>query len=72
MKNNKNTDNQKSSTDKKKNNPIVFLKGQKNNKYISYTLIVLLGILLCIPLFTMNLNEYNEFRIHIGRVVYVK
>jgi len=83
MKNNKNTDNQKlsmykqadnqkSSTDKKKNNPIVFLKDQKNNKYISYTLIVLLGILLCIPLFTMNLNEYNEFRIHIGRVVYVK
>ena len=48
------------------------MKDQKNNKYISYTLIVLLGILLCIPLFTMNLNEYNEFRIHIGRVVYVK
>ena len=48
------------------------MKDQKNNKYISYTIIVLLGILLCIPLFTMNLNEYNEFRIHIGRVVYVK
>ena len=56
----KQTDNKKSSTDNQKNNQIVFLKDQKNNKYISYTLIVLLGILLCIPLFTMNLEYILE------------
>lgn len=56
----------------KNNKSIVSLEKQKNKNYIAYTLIILLGILLCIPLFTMNLNEYNEFRIHIGRVVYVK
>ena len=64
MKDKKNIDNQKSSmnkqTDNQKNNQIVFLKDQKNNKYISYTLIVLLGILLCIPLFTMNLEYILE------------
>lgn len=41
-------------------------------KNLSYLLIIFLGIVLCIPLFTMNLGEYNEFRIHIGRVIFSK
>lgn len=44
----------------------------KNKNLISYFIIALLGILVCIPLFKMNLNDYNEFRIHIGRIVSVK
>ena len=43
-----------------------------NKKYTPYILIILLGIVVSIPLFTMNLSEYNEFRIHIARVTTVK
>ena len=38
------------------------------NKYIPYIFIVLLGIVTTIPLFTMNLSDFNEFRIHIIRI----
>lgn len=44
----------------------------KNKNLISYFIIAILGVLVCIPLFKMNLNDYNEFRIHIGRIVSVK
>lgn len=37
-----------------------------------YLIIVLLGIVLTIPLFTMNLSELNEFRIHIIRITNIK
>lgn len=47
-------------------------KPKKFNVNFSYLLIVLLGILLCIPLFTMSLGEYNEARIHIGRAIFTK
>lgn len=44
----------------------------KKNKILPYLIIMLFGILTTMPLFTMNLSEYNEFRIHIGRVTSVK
>lgn len=43
-----------------------------SNKYLPYVIIVLIGIITTVPLFTMNLSELNEFRIHIGRVTMVK
>lgn len=43
-----------------------------NSRYFPYLVIILLGIITTMPLFTMNLSEYNEFRIHIGRVTSVK
>lgn len=43
----------------------------KSNKLI-YSIIILFGVILCVPLFKMNLNSLNEFRIHIGRVISIK
>ena len=43
-----------------------------NSKYSPYIFIILLGIITTIPLFTRNLSEYNEFRIHIGRITTIK
>lgn len=42
------------------------------NKFLPYIIIIMLGILICMPLFRMTLNKYNEFRIHIGRVVSIR
>lgn len=42
------------------------------SKYTPYIIILILSIVIMIPLFTMNLSEYNEARIHIGRIVGVK
>lgn len=42
------------------------------NKVTPYLIIVLLGIVITIPLFTMNLTNLNEFRIHIIRITSVK
>lgn len=43
-----------------------------NNKFFPYIIITILSIVICIPLFEMNVSEYNEARIHIGRIVSVK
>lgn len=43
-----------------------------NNKFFPYIIIIALSMIICIPLFEMNLSEYNEARIHIGRIVSVK
>ena len=48
------------------------IKKIMNSRYFPYLVVILLGIITTIPLFTMNLSEYNEFRIHIGRVTSVK
>ena len=42
------------------------------NRFVPYILITLLGIVITIPLFTMNLSELNEYRIHIIRVTNVR
>ncbi len=43
-----------------------------NNKFFPYIIIFALSTIICIPLFEMNMSEYNEARIHIGRIVSVK
>ncbi len=43
-----------------------------DNKFFPYIIITILSIIICIPLFAMNMSEYNEARIHIGRIVSVK
>lgn len=43
-----------------------------NNKYFPYIIIIALSTIICIPLFEMNMSQYNEARIHIGRIVSVK
>lgn len=43
-----------------------------NNKFFPYIIIMILSAFICIPLFEMNMSEYNEARIHIGRIVSVK
>lgn len=48
------------------------IKKITKSKYIPYIIILLLSIVIMIPLFTMHLSEYNEARIHIGRIVGVK
>ena len=45
---------------------------EKKQRIICICIIILLGIVISSSLFTMNLKEYNEFRIHIGRVVSIK
>lgn len=42
------------------------------SKYTPYIIIVLLSIIMMLPMFKMNLSEYNEARIHISRIVSVK
>lgn len=42
------------------------------SKYTPYIIILILSIVIMIPLFTMNLSQCNEARIHIGRIVGVK
>src|SRR5574344_954514 len=37
-----------------------------------FLIILAVTIIISVPLFTMNLSDYNEFRIHIGRVTYIK
>ena len=44
----------------------------KNNKYIPYIVIFLSSIIITSVFFTMNISEYNEARIHIGRIISVK
>ena len=39
------------------------------NKYMPYILISLLTLVICIPMFTMNLYELNEERIHMSRII---
>ena len=41
----------------------------KQSKYIGYTLIVLLSIIMIIPIFSMDLSKNNEYRIHTTRVL---
>ena len=48
------------------------LKRIIRSNFTPYLVIVLLGILVCIPFFTINLSEYTEFKIHIIRVTNVK
>ncbi|MBR3134606.1 MAG: hypothetical protein IKG56_04005 [Clostridia bacterium] len=48
------------------------IRALRETKYMPYMVIILLGIVTTIPLFTMNLSEFNEFRIHIARVTSVK
>lgn len=49
-----------------------FIKKICKNKYVPYLIILLLGIVTTIPLFTMNLSKLNEFRIHIIRITSIK
>lgn len=42
------------------------------SKYTPYIIILILSIVIMVPLFTMNLSQYNEARIHIGRIEGVK
>lgn len=42
------------------------------SKYTPYIVIILLSTIAMIPLFTMNLSEYNEARIHISRIIEIK
>lgn len=44
----------------------------KENKFTPICLIILLGIIICIPFFTLNLIKTSEFLIHIIRSVSVK
>ena len=45
---------------------------EKFKKYLPYIIIIAVSIIICIPLFSMNLSDYNEYRIHIGRVASIK
>lgn len=45
---------------------------EKLKKYLPYIIIIAVSIIICIPLFSMNLSDYNEYRIHIGRVASIK
>lgn len=56
----------------KKGEPMKLVKDIINNKFFPYIIITILSIIICIPLFAMNMSEYNEARIHIGRIVSVK
>lgn len=44
----------------------------KNNKFTPYAIIILLGVIICIPLFTMDLTNNNEYIIHMIRPISVK
>ncbi len=48
------------------------LEKLKKNKFIPYIIILLSSLTISIIFFTMNLSEYNEARIHIGRIVSIK
>ncbi len=61
--------------DKKENKKNIVGKEELMKKVknkVSIIIIVLLGLVICSSLFTMNLKDYNEFRIHIDRIVAVK
>ena len=44
----------------------------KKNKYVPYIIILITSLIISFAFFTMNLSEYNEARIHIGRIVSIK
>lgn len=44
----------------------------KKNKYVPYIIILLSSLIISFVFFTMNLSEYNEARIHIGRIIAIK
>ena len=41
----------------------------KNNKFFPFIFIIILSVIICAPLFTLNLYEYNEARIHLARIL---
>lgn len=45
---------------------------KKIKQSLPYIIILMVSLILCIPLFSMNLSDFNEFRIHIGRIASVK
>ena len=43
-----------------------------SNKYFHFFIILLFSIVIVYPLFKMQLGNYNEFRIHIGRIIHIR
>ena len=41
----------------------------KNNNFFPFIFIIILSVIICAPLFTLNLYEYNEARIHLARIL---
>ncbi len=48
------------------------LKKLKKNKYVPYIIILISSLIISFSFFTMNLSEYNEAKIHIGRISSIK
>jgi len=48
------------------------LKKVRDNKYTPYIVIILLGIIICFPLFTLNIARTGEYFLHAFRIVSVK
>ena len=48
------------------------LEKLKKNKYVPYIIIFISSLIISFVFFTMNLSEYNEARIHIGRIIAIK
>ena len=48
------------------------LEKLKKNKYVPYIIIFISSLIISFAFFTMNLSEYNEARIHIGRIIAIK